>query len=277
MYNKEGNVYKIYNIILESGIFPKEIVDIIFNIIYQKGCIILENGKIIDYSKVYNYRLALFVFFPENCNHFYANNYGKSPFPNIINLKLNTNTFSLCNNLFHSCYKLTKIDLNNSIIDLKDKVFYNCLNLKEIKLPKQIQCIGSECFKNCINLQKIEFPEGLKYLCKGAFEDCINLTKIILPKTIRYIGVYCFYNCKNVKSIEIKNKLFYINDPYYLKKKGLCPIYEASLWLQSTKLKEISIITSRKDLGKNWNIIFPHYTKYWKETINDKQYIYSEI
>ena len=40
----------------------------------------LEDGKIIDYNNVYSNYSALFVSFPENCNNYYANNYGKSPF-----------------------------------------------------------------------------------------------------------------------------------------------------------------------------------------------------
>lgn len=280
MYSRDNNKDKIYNIILHSDVLPIEIINIIFNYIYDKGCIILEDGKIIDYNNIYSNHSALFVSFPENCNHYYANNYGKSPFQNIVNFKLNINTLSICSNLFHSCYNLNEIDLNNTIIDIKDRVFYNCLNIRKIKLPKQIQCIGSECFKNCINLREIDFPEGLKYLCKGVFEDCINLTKINLPKTLQYIGIYCFYNCKNVESIEIKNKLFYINSPYYQKKQGLCSIYEASLWMNSPKLYKITMETSREEIGENWKIIFPYDTKYWYEEIleenNQKKYVYKK-
>ena len=40
MYSIKNNKDKIYNIILQSGVLPIEIINIIFKHIYDKGCII---------------------------------------------------------------------------------------------------------------------------------------------------------------------------------------------------------------------------------------------
>ena len=39
----------VFNEIYKLGIFPLEIVNYIFSIIYLKGCLIMEDGKILDY------------------------------------------------------------------------------------------------------------------------------------------------------------------------------------------------------------------------------------
>ena len=280
MDTNKSNINLVYNLILQSEVFPAEIVDIIFSYIYNKGYIILEDGKIIDYNNIFYNKCAIFVSLPNYSYHSYPLNYGKSAFPNILDFKIHNDISYICINYFHSCYNLTEIELNNNIIELKDRVFYNCKNLKKIKLSNKLECISTACFKNCINLKEIKLPKGLKYLCRSAFEGCINLNEIIIPESIKYIGVYCFLDCNNIESVEIRNNLFYINDPYYLKKDCYCSIYEASLWLNSSKLKKIMVQTSRKELGENWQIIFPYNTIYWYEELidneNEKKYVYQK-
>ena len=123
---------KIYNIFFDYNMLPTEILDLIFDYIYEKGCIILENGTILDYKNYYYYQNLIFVIFPKKEQlllHFFSNKFNSSPFKNIQNFIIYDNVLSINNKLFKNCYCLKEIYLNNNIIDIKDEVFMNCLNL----------------------------------------------------------------------------------------------------------------------------------------------------
>lgn len=268
----------IYNEINNLGILPKEIINYIFEIIYRQGCLILEDGTILDYYYAQYRDLAIFISVPENCNVLsgYVRGIEQSVFPKVKKINFHQNITNIFSNVFMYNRFLTTLELPDSIIELRNNVFKNCFNLKYIKLPKLLESIGESCFRNCISLEEIYFNDNLETIGMYAFDSCKSLKKLFIPKNIREIALYAFTECNNLEEIEFENKIGYfdyLNFDYFYRNLNLnnsskiTILHEGCFRLFNSNLNKI-ILKQKRDNIKDWisMVIHPDIFK-WNESI----------
>ena len=105
------NTYLIYNLIQDSNVLPSEIVDLIFEILFYQGCMILASGTITLFNNISKRKFAIFISYPYNNNSVLDN---IITYPNLQSVIIHNN--------------IKKIEINS---------FYNCQYMKE-PLPESI-------------------------------------------------------------------------------------------------------------------------------------------
>lgn len=282
------NTYLVYNLIQSSDVFPPEIVDLIFKILFYNGCMILASGTIVEYETISKRQFTIFISYPFNTERVLKK---KLIFPNLLSVIIHKNIKKIDTNTFYGSELLTNTGFHDDIIHINHNAFEGCRKIQEIELPKNLKYLGDRVFKNCINLKELVFNENLEYL--GVFIIMnTQIEHIILPKSIKVIDRYCFNNSNNLKSIKIQRK-FRVNhlnesywddknDNYRVNNNDVLVINTGAFWCNTINLEKISLHMSRDDITEFlWNHIFPKDTFNWNETIIDlgngeREYVYTK-
>ena len=267
-------------------LLPLEIVNYIFSIIYLKGCLILEDGKIEDYYHSELRHRAIFISIPYDCSvisSYSVNIFDKSGFPNVYSINFHNNIRDIFSDVFLNNQFLTRLELPDSIINIRDRTFENCINLEYIKLPKNLESIGDNTFKNCIKLKEIIFNNKIRTIGMSAFQNCSQLEYLYIPKNIKEIALYAFTDCNNLKIIEFENNIGYFDylnfDYIYgnnnnfneqigqVKHPKYTVLHEGCFRLYSPNLKKIILKDKRSDI-EDWIAMVLHQDiLQWNETL----------
>lgn len=285
------NTYLVYNLIQHSNVFPPEIVDLIFKILFYNGCMVLASGTITNFNNICKRQFAIFISFPFNTKNILQK---KLIYPHLLSFIIHKNIKKIDSDSFYKCEYIKNINLPSHILHISNNVFNSCKSLTSIKLPKNLKYLGDRVFMNCINLKNLVLNENLEYI--GSF-IAINsiIEEIILPKSLKVIDRYCFHNIENLKSIKIQKKfrVNHINHSYWDDKNedyivqnsnnnDFLIINTGAFWCNLIDLEKISLPMSRDDITVFlWDNIFPKDTFNWTENIIDlgngeKEYIYTK-
>ena len=267
----------VYNTFISLNILPLEIIDYIFKIIHLKGCLIMEDGKILNYyHDTYgnSANKAIHIVFPYNkttiSNYIGVSSQGQ--FPNTYSIEMGNKIEKINCNIFLVNNNLTEIELPDNITRISDKVFYKCINLRKIKLPKNLLIIGGFTFTKCSNLEEIVFPDKLQYIGMSAFEKCTNLTKIFIPKSVKELGLYAFNGCKKLDTLEFENNIGFFDyfDFEYLQNNNLnkyTVLQEGCFRLYNSNFKKLILKDKREDILDWIAYAFHEEVINWKEEI----------
>jgi hypothetical protein len=257
---KTNNTHLIYNILIESKILPVEIINYIFNIMFDNGCAILYDRTILN----------------ENENNFSQQYY----YPNLLSVMIPKNILSLDKCAFLGNKYLKNPNFHDDILRISHSAYENCDKISEITLPKNLKYLGDKVFKDCFNLTKFTLNENIQYLGQYILMNT-KIEYLEIPKTIKVIDRLCFSDMSHVKHINILGN-FRINDlkhsywddkndEYVLNMdEGYSIINLGAFWCNDSKLEKITLNIRKKRISEYlWNQIFPKDTYNWNENIID--------
>ena len=87
---------------------------------------------------------------------------------------------------------LEEVILPSNTLSIGESSFSSCYNLKNILIPSSVVTIEGNAFGNCSNLTSIEIPYGVTTIDWGTFQNCTGLTSIKLPETVTSISPTAF-------------------------------------------------------------------------------------
>ena len=103
-----------------------------------------------------------------------------------ISGSFSSNVFSIGEQAFHNCSKLTSVSFPVAT-SIGLYAFYGCRGLTEVSFPKATS-IGIKAFYNCSNLTTIYVGTNTSTVCTlsntTAFNKCTNLTNIYVPASL---------------------------------------------------------------------------------------------
>ena len=284
------NTYLVYNLIQSSDVFPPEIVDLIFKILFYNGCMILASGTIVEYETISKRSFTIFISFPFNIKNILEK---KLLYPHLLSFIIHKNIKKIEVGSFYKCEYLKNINLSDNITYIGNNAYDSCKGLVSVNLPKNLKYLGDRVFMGCINLKELVLNENLEYICSFIAINSM-IEEIILPKSVKVIDRYCFYNSNNLKSIKIqrKFKVNHLNQSYWDDKNDdyrvqnsnnndFLVINIGAFWCNIINLEKISLPMSRDDITEFlWDTIFPKDTFNWNENIIDlgngeREYVYT--
>ena len=121
-----------------------------------------------------------------------------------------SSVYSIRNNVFYKCTKLTKITIAEGVDNIADGTRYGvdyhgafsgCTAIKNITLPQSLTAVGSYAFYNCNTLKNITIPSNVETIGNFAFYNCASMTSVTINKGIESIGESAFAKCTKIKDV----------------------------------------------------------------------------
>ena len=117
--------------------------------------------------------------------------------------KFYTTAFSISDNMFRGCDKLTSVTLPRSVTSLGNYAFYCCAGLKSVTIPDSLTSIRDFAFSGCRGLNSVTLPDSLTDIGYHAFSECTGLTSVTIPDSVTFIGNNAFSYCTGLTSVII--------------------------------------------------------------------------
>ena len=118
---------------------------------------------------------------------------------NLIYIKANNNPYCILNGVTNK--NLSTYDIDDQTNFISGSAFIGCEKLNNIEIPANVRSIGGGAFYNCSNLEKVSFAEEslLNCIVDNAFYNCA-IQEIEIPASITEM-YSSFSNCKNLTTV----------------------------------------------------------------------------
>ncbi len=163
---------------------------------------------------------------------------------------------SMGTEIFHNCTALEEVTIEKGCAIIPNYTFYGCSSLTNIIVPGSVSSIGMLAFGECRGLENVVIEKGVTSINgydpsyssakeRGAFYNCTNLHTLKLPNSITSIAAYAFRNCNLTEVTALMTVLPSMGKDVFM---GV-PISDATLYVQSTRIKNYMDAEQWKDFG----------------------------
>ncbi len=106
--------------------------------------------------------------------------FAKAPSLSYIDMVNCMQNFTISNNVFGGCSKLTSVNFPNNLSLLYEYAFNKCTALSSINLLNCVKLFSIDMyvFSGCSALSSVKFPKSLNNIAIGAFKSCSSLNTI---------------------------------------------------------------------------------------------------